>query len=226
MSEGAPSAENDSTTYGVSPGGYPGPAAPVRTGAAPEADGGTNDVPGERGPDGRVGVRETFPGPAGIGAEGTAGRPRPDHATPLRARRRVPASVRDAVRLMYASAAYALIWAICAVLIVDKGTNPFASLTLRSEVVVAAISCVIQVAVWLWVARACRAGRNWARVASSVFFGLYTIVALLVLIGYRHFAGGLIGTVLITATWLIGGGSVLLLWQRRSGSFFKGAGLA
>src|ERR1700733_10438216 len=163
VSEGAPSAENDSTTYGVSPGGYPGPAAPVRTGAAPEADGGTNDVPGERGPDGRVGVRETFPGPAGIGAEGTAGRPRPDHATPLRARRRVPASVRDAVRLMYASAAYALIWAICAVLIVDKGTNPFASLTLRSEVVVAAISCVIQVAVWLWVARACRAGSNWAR---------------------------------------------------------------
>jgi small-conductance mechanosensitive channel len=138
----------------------------------------------------------------------------------------MPDSVRGAVRLMYANAAYAVIWAICAVLIVDKGKSPFASLTLGSEVVVAAICCVIQVAVWLWVARASRTGRNWARVASTVFFGLYTVVALLVLIGYRHFAGGLIGTVLIAATWLIGGGSVLLLWQRRSGPFFKGAGLA
>ena len=43
---------------------------------------------------------------------------------------------------------------------------------------------------------------------------------------YRHFTGGFIGTVLIAATWLIGGGSILLLWQRRSGSFFKSAGLA
>jgi hypothetical protein len=62
--------------------------------------------------------------------------------------------------------------------------------------------------------------------ASTVFFGLYTAVALLVLIGYTHFAAGFIGTVLIAAAWLIGGGSVLLLWQRRSGAFFKAAGLA
>jgi small-conductance mechanosensitive channel len=138
----------------------------------------------------------------------------------------MPDSVRGAVRLMYASAAYALIWAICAVLVVDKSKDPLASVTLGSEVVVAAIGCVIQVTVWLWVARACRTGKNWGRLASTVFFGLYTVVALLVLIGYPHFAGGFIGTVLIAATWLIGGGSVLLLWQRRSGSFFSGAGLA
>jgi hypothetical protein len=131
-----------------------------------------------------------------------------------------------AARLMYGSAAYALIWGICAVLIVDRGQNPFASLTPGSEVVVAAISCVVQVTVWLWMARACRRGRKWARVASTVFFGLYTAVALLVLIGYTHFAAGFIGTVLIAAAWLIGGGSVLLLWQRRSGAFFKAAGLA
>ena len=174
---------------------------------------------------GQAGARETFPpGPADIGAEGTAGR----RATALRGRSRVamPDSVRGAVRLMYAAAAYALIWAICAVLIVDQGKDPFASLTLGSEVVVAALSLVIQVTVWLWVARAVRSGKNWARVASTVFFGLYTVVALLVLIGYRHFAAGLIGTVLIGAIWLMGGGSVLLLWRRRSGPFFKGAGLA
>jgi hypothetical protein len=127
---------------------------------------------------------------------------------------------------MYGSAGYALIWAICAVLIVDRGKNPFASLTLGSEMVVAAVSCVVQVTVWLLLARACRRGKNWARVASTAFFGLYTVVALLALIRYTHFAAGFIGTVLIAATWLIGGGSVLLLWQRRSGVFFKTAGLA
>jgi hypothetical protein len=229
MSEGTPLAQDDSTTYSVFAGASAGAAAyeaPARTGepqerADPKAEGGTKDSP-----DGHAGVRETFPSPADIGAEGTARRRRPDHATPPRARPRtpVPDSVRGAVRLMYASAAYALIWAICAVLIVDKSKNPFASLTLGSEVVVAAITCIIQVTVWLWVARACRTGRNWARVTSTVFFGLYTVVALLVLISYRHFAGGLIGTVLITATWLIGGGSMLLLWQRGSGSFFKAPG--
>jgi Protein kinase domain len=224
--------EDESTTYGVAAGGYAGSAAyraPAHTEepqdrADLEAENGTRDVPGVRsGPDGRVGVREGFPGPADIGAKGTAGRRRPDHAP---ARTPMPDSVRSAVRLMYASAAYALIWAICAVLIVDSGKNPFASLTLGSEVVVAAISCVIQITVWLWVARACRTGRNWTRMATTVFFGLYTIAALLALIRYRHFAAGLIGTVLIAATWLIAGGSMLLLWQRRSGPFFKRAGLA
>src|SRR5271170_1921991 len=236
MSEERPP-EDESTTYGVSAGSYAGPAAygaPARTGerqahADPEAEHGTKDVPGARsGPNGHAGARETFPSPADIGTEGTAGRRRPDHATSLRGRPRahMPDSVRGAVRLMYASAAYALIWAICAVLIVDSGKNPFASLALGSEAVVATISCIIQVTVWLWVARACRTGSNSARVVSTVFFGLYTVVALLVLIRYRHFAAGLIGTVLIAATWLIGGGSMLLLWQRRSGLFFKGAGLA
>jgi hypothetical protein len=218
-------------------GAYAGPPAhevPDRTKepqdqADPEGEDGTKGVPGAgSGRDSHAGVRETFRGPADIGTEETAGRRRPDHAAPLRARPRVPMpdSVRDAVRLMYASAAYALVWAICAVLVVDRGKNPLASLTLDSETMVAALSCVIQVTVWLWVARACRTGSHWARVASTVFFSLYTVVALLVLIKYRHFAAGLIGTVLIAATWLIGGGLMLLLWQRRSGPFFKGAGLA
>jgi hypothetical protein len=237
MSEGGPLVEDDSTTYGMLAGAYAGPPAhgvPARTKepqdqADPEGEDGTEGVPGAgSGRDSHASVRETFRGPADIGAEETAGRRRPDHAEPLRARPRVPMpdSVRDAVRLMYTSAAYALVWAICAVLVVDRGKNPLASLTLDSETMVAALSCVIQVTVWLWVARACRTGSHWARVASTVFFSLYTVVALLVLIKYRHFAAGLIGTVLIAATWLIGGGLMLLLWQRRSGPFFKGAGLA
>jgi Protein kinase domain len=228
MSEGGPLAEEDSTTYGVSAGADAGPAAHgahART-AEPQdhagqgAEYGTQDVPGARsGPGGQAGVREAFRGPGDA-----AGRQRPDHAKSPRVP--MPDSVHGAVRLMYASAAYAVLWAICAVLIIDRGKNPFASLTFGSEAGVAAISCVIQVTVWFWVARACRTGKSWARVASTVFFGLYTVAALLVLIRYRHYSPGLIGTVLIAATWLIGGGSTLLLWQRRSGLFFNSARLA
>jgi hypothetical protein len=230
MSDATPPAADESTTYGVSAAPYRGSAAheapagagqPGR-GPDPESAGGTHDVPGARsGPNGRADLRETFDDLAGLGREATAGQP--GRAVPRAPR---PDSVVGAVRLMYGSAGYALIWAICAVLIVDRGKNPFASLTLGSEMVVAAVSCVVQVTVWLLLARACRRGKNWARVASTAFFGLYTVVALLALIRYTHFAAGFIGTVLIAATWLIGGGSVLLLWQRRSGVFFKTAGLA
>jgi Protein kinase domain len=223
MSDTAPSAADDSTTYGMAADPYPGSVAhgaPAGTAEprhrpGPEGEGGTHDVPGARGPNGRADLRETGPG-WDPDRHAPRGRPRPAR----------PDSVVGAVRLMYGNAAYALIWAICAVLIVDRGKGPFASFTLGSEVAVAGISCVIQVAVWLWLARACRRGRNWARVASTAFFGLYTAVALVVLISYRHFAAGFIGTVLIAAAWLIGGGSVLLLWQRRSGVFFKAARLA
>jgi hypothetical protein len=143
---------------------------------------------------------------------------------PTRLRLPVPQSVVSAVKLMYASAAYALIFAICAVLIIDGPGNPFASVTLKSEVVVAAISCVIQVTLCLWLAWACRRGKNWARIVSTVCFGVYTAVVLLVLIRYRHYAAGIIGTVLIAVTWLIWAGSVLLLWRRQSSVFFKTAG--
>jgi hypothetical protein len=219
ISKGTPTADEESTTYGVSAGAYAGAAHGAAAPTAEpldhgdlETEDGAQDAPDAlSGPHGRAGVRA-------------------DHAAPPRVPRMprvpMPDSVRGAVRLMYADAAYALIWAICAVLIVDRGKNPFASLTFGSEAVVAAISCVVQVTVWLGMARACRAGRNWARVASTAFFGLYTVVALVVLMRYRQFSPGSIGTVLIAAIWLIGGGSTLLLWQRRSGPFFKSARLA
>jgi serine/threonine protein kinase len=137
-------------------------------------------------------------------------------------RRLVPDSVRDAVRLMYTGAAYAVIYAVCAVLIIDGTGNPFASLTLRSEVSVAGITCAVQVTLWLWMAWACRKAKNWARIASTVLFALYTMCVLVVLLRYRHYAAGGIGTMLIGVTWLIAGGSVLLLWQRQSSAFFQG----
>jgi serine/threonine protein kinase len=228
-SEEAPPDDGASTTYGVSaatasPHSYPGTQGHPGSRGYPDPQ----DGPSSRGGrDGYADVQET-PSPA-AGAEppdvrtGGAGYPQPSQAAREARPRRplAPDSVLNAVKLMYAAAGYAVIYAICAVLIIDGAVNPFASVTFSSEVVVAAISCVIQVTVWLWLARSCRKGKNWARIISTVFFGLYTVVALVVFIKYRHYAAGIIGTVLIAVIWLIAGGSVLLLWQRRSGAFFR-----
>jgi serine/threonine kinase PknH len=219
-SEGAAPDEDASTTYGVSPGAGQPPGA--RGYASPQ------DEPGRRGgTDTDTNGRGRYPpgtvtDPTGGWMEGP-GYPQPARAAGHRARRSRPApeSVVNAVRLMYAGAAYAVVFAICAVLTIDGARNPFASITPKSEVVAAAASCAIQVALWLWIARACRKGRKWARIAGTVFFALFTIVILVVLIGYRHYAAGPAGIVLILVTWLIAGGSIRLLWQRQSSAFFQ-----
>jgi Protein kinase domain len=219
-SEGAPADEGAATTYGVSASedrqSYPGPRGYP----------GSPDVPRERGA--RAGYADARePGApearsdASSGRPGEARNPQPDQLAPQRPRRQpVPESVTGAVRLMYAGAGYALVFAVCAVLIIDRGRNPFDSVRWTSEVVVAAISCVIQVMLWLSMAWACQKGKNWARIMSTVLFALGTFAALAALTRYSHYAAGLIGTVLILATWLIAGGSVWLLWRPQSSTFF------
>jgi hypothetical protein len=219
-SESATPDEDASTTYGVSAGaGRPPGARDYRD---------PRDEPGRRGgTDTHTGAQDRYP--AGRGSDlvggGTEepGYRQPGHAAGRRARRQLapPESVVNSVRLMYAGAAYAVVFAICAVLTIDGAKNPFASITPKSEVVVAGATCVIQVAIWLWLARACRRGRNWARIAGTVAFALLTLVIPLLLIRYRHYAAGLSGIALILVTWLIAAGSVRLLWQRQSSAFFR-----
>jgi serine/threonine protein kinase len=218
-SEGAAPDEDASTTYG----------APASAGLPPGVRGyrGPQDESGRgSGTDTHTNVRDRYErgtgsDPSGSWMEGT-GYPQPGQAAGHRARRLpAPESVVNAVRLMYGGAAYAVVFAICAVATIDGARNPFASITPRSEVVVAAATCVIQVALWLGIAWACRRGRNWARVAGTVFFALFTILIPVVLIRYRHYAAGLVGTVLILVTWLMAAGSVRLLWQRKSSAFFR-----
>ena len=219
-SQSAASDEDVSTTYGILAGARQPPSARDYRGA--------QDEPGRRGgTDTHASVRDRYPPGTGPdpadGWMNRPGYPQPGQAGGHRARGRLPApeSVVNAVKLMYGGAAYAVVFAICAVLTIDGARNPFTSITLRSEVVVAAATCAIQVALWLGIARACRKGRNWARIAGTVFFALFTIVILTVLIWYRHYAAGPAGIVLILVTWLIAGGSVRLLWQPQSSAFFQ-----
>jgi hypothetical protein len=71
------------------------------------------------------------------------------------------------------------------------------------------------IALWLWTARATSQGRNWARILSTVLFGLATLE----LTG-NHGVAQVLPHVL---TWLTGLGAVWLLWRPASSAYFTSA---
>jgi hypothetical protein len=75
-------------------------------------------------------------------------------------------------------------------------------------VVLVVVFALIGIGLWLWMAWANGRGKGWARIVSTVFFGLDTIA--LVLSGART------ATTLILAAlvWLAGLGAVIFLWRR------------
>jgi hypothetical protein len=78
---------------------------------------------------------------------------------------------------------------------------------------------LISAALWLWMAQSCRAGKAWARVLSTVLFGIYTLgQAFSTVIG----AGGA-GQIYYIAVWLIGLVAIVFLWQRPSTEYFRDA---
>ncbi len=162
------------------------------------------------------------PYPTGSGsneAAGTAGR------SPQ------PPALRNAVRLMWAGAALAVVGAI---------TTLAFSGTIRSAVTKAAVKAnatrrsggkavlttsqihslasftviflvvagIIAVVLWAWMAWANNKGRGWARIVATVLFGLNTI--LLILDAGR--AG--ITIIPVALAWLVGLAAIVLLWRK------------
>jgi hypothetical protein len=80
---------------------------------------------------------------------------------------------------------------------------------------------VIEIALWLGLARACRRGKGWARVTGTVLFGLHTLGFLGVLVNSHPGLGP--AKLLTTLSWLIACGAVVFLWQRPSSLFFRTA---
>jgi hypothetical protein len=119
-----------------------------------------------------------------------------------------PAPVRRAVYLMYAGAAVYVISGIVGVITLGNATVVSTAVTL--------ISIVVPILLWLWMAWKCKAGRPWARIVSTVLFGLGTLATLLSLAATAGF-WGLLGMI---AGWLAGLGATILLWQRSSSRYF------
>jgi len=162
--------------------------------------------------------------PAGGGAAasgGPVGYPPPYRLGSRGAIYQLPGTMVAAVRLMYAGAAYALIYAIGFLLVVNSilKNEPANHTSVGGVAAAVILLSLIEIAVWLWIARACRNGRSWARVTGTVLFGIHTLSALAVL-GSTHPGLGR-ARLLTIISWLIACGAVVFLWQRPSSAFFR-----
>ena len=136
----------------------------------------------------------------------------------------LPSSMVNAVRLMYAGAAYALIYAIgvaaaAGSIIKNHPNDTVARSGLGAVVVVTIFLSLIEIALWLGIARACKNRRNGARVTGTVLFGIHTL-GLLAVLGHSYPGIG-VTKVLTSISWLIACGAVVFLWQRPSSAFFR-----
>jgi hypothetical protein len=146
---------------------------------------------------------------------------------PEQARPQPPGAVRTATLFMYAGAVFSLTGLIVSILTIGAyrtaihhsfprytGTqvHSLASALVTFNVVVD----VIEIFLWLLLARACRAGRNWARITGSTLFVLNTGLLLFAFARTRLN----LGIVLSLLIWLAGLGAVIMLWRRESSSYF------
>jgi hypothetical protein len=148
-----------------------------------------------------------------------------------------PAPVLTAVRLMYAGAA---LWTLTLIIVVALIAGDKAGGHLRWDghtltaaqlghlkpliITVTILSGLVEPAVWVWMARADGQGRNWARILSTVLFGLATLQ----LVGIYRTPGSrvgfgmeVLGLIVPTLGWLIGLAAVWLLWRPAASAFFK-----
>jgi hypothetical protein len=142
-----------------------------------------------------------------------------------------PQSVLNAVKLMYAGAAVSAVSLIISLATIGgtkdaiKKARPSLTTTQVDQlntfiIALAVVSGVLGVALWLWMARKNGQGKNWARVLSTVLFGLATVDMLGVLSQPKT----VLGLVFPVLTWLIGLGAILFLWRKESTEFFKPLG--
>jgi hypothetical protein len=153
----------------------------------------------------------------------------------------VPASVRNAVRLMYLGAAVSLSKVIAdvgtesttrnAMLTALKAGAKKSGLTvtvsqlnsgITSTLALAFVLGLIGAGLWILVARASRSGKDWARATGSVLFGLDTLALLIGPpdVGIRG-PEAAVTRIFAGIIWLIGLAAVVSLWQKKSSVFFK-----
>ncbi|HVB45224.1 MAG TPA: hypothetical protein VNF47_21315 [Streptosporangiaceae bacterium] len=139
-----------------------------------------------------------------------------------------PSPVLMAMNLMYAGAALTVVGLVLSVIAIAGDAaalhagHPHASAaqihaTQNLLITSAVVQGLIEVGLWLLMARMNRAGVRWARIIASVLFALSTWNLVAHLISTTVITN-LVYTVLL---WLIGLGAVFFLWQRESSAYFS-----
>jgi hypothetical protein len=139
-----------------------------------------------------------------------------------------PASVRTAVKAMYAGAAASLAGIVVDLLTltatktaIEKHSPSMTASQVAStqHALIAGFAAggVIAAVVWVVLARCCRLGRGWARITGTVLFGLATVDTLVGLTTPVALAARLWALVV----WLAGLAAVVFLWRRASSAYFR-----
>ena len=159
--------------------------------------------------------------------------PYPSRGKPLVEAPRPPAppSVVNAVKLMYAGAAVSTVSLVISLADISgtkaaiRKARPSLTAAQVSQlntfiISLAIVSGLIGIGLWLWMARANNQGKNWARIVSTVLFGLATLD----LAGVFSQPKTLLGLIFPVLTWLVGLGAIWLLWRPDSTAFFRPQG--
>jgi hypothetical protein len=144
-----------------------------------------------------------------------------------------PATITNAVKLMYTGAAVSTVSLIVSLVSIGGTKSAIRkarpSLTAAQVnqldtfiITLAVVSGLVGIALWLWMARANGQGRNWARILSTVLFFLATLD----LVGVISQPKTVLGLIFPVLTWLVGLAAVVLLWQRASTAYFRPQGPA
>jgi hypothetical protein len=144
--------------------------------------------------------------------------------------RPTPPSVRTAVKLMYGGADASLIGIVIDLTtlsatktVVDKHSPDLTAAQVNGlqHTLVAGwvVGGLVGAGLWVFVAHACRSGKNWARITGTLFFAIATADV------FANLAVPEAALVKIYwfVIWLIGLGAVVFLWRASSSAFFTGA---
>jgi Protein kinase domain len=140
---------------------------------------------------------------------------------------RPPSSIVNAVRLMYAGAASAVVNAVVGaaavyrtvqqILATDPGVSPNTVHTVTAfNVSLAVLFGLAGTALWLWMAHANSRGRSWARVLSSVLFAVLTVTLPFTFIQVSY----VLPRITTLAQWGLAVAALVLLWVRPSSAYF------
>ena len=161
----------------------------------------------------------------------------PPEAATQAAAAAAPPSVTRAVRVMYVGAAASLIGIIVDLTTYGSLQDAIAKHQRRNgqplthsqvvdlahvEVVALVVGGLIAAGLWIWLARSCGAGKSWARVVSTVLFAISTI-GTFVSVGGGALSAGDATRIYGFVVWVVGLAAIVLLWQRASSDYFKGA---
>jgi hypothetical protein len=135
-------------------------------------------------------------------------------------RANLPASMVNAVRLMYAGASIAVVFGVTMALTTHSRTfhigDPTSSAYKAGYLVGGTITGLIAGGLWLWMAWGNKRGRSWARMLSTAFFGMLTLYAAVGLVALP-----VAPKVVVILEWAGGLAAIVFLWQRESSHYYR-----